>query len=51
LWSKNLDQGRFPWLAAAEDKKLEIVAEDLELILDGVDVFKRHKRLDFKSVS
>jgi hypothetical protein len=31
--------------------KVEVSAEDLELILDGVEVFRRHKELNFESVS
>lgn len=50
LWSKKLDQGRFPWLNA-EGPHVELSAEDLALVFDGVDVFKRHKSLDLKSIS
>jgi len=51
LWTKRLDQNRFPWLKESDDSNFEISAEDLNLLLDGVDVFKRHKKLSFSSVS
>lgn len=50
LWTKRLDQSRFPWLKSAS-RTYEITAADLELVFDGVDVFKRHKELKFNSVS
>ena len=52
LWTKKLDQSKFPWLKQAlTQKHLNISAEDMDLLLDGVDVFKRHKTLDFTSIS
>lgn len=51
LWTKKLDQGRFPWLKTDTKGILEMKSSDLDLIFDGVDVFKRHKKLDFDSVS
>ena len=52
LWTKKLDQSKFPWLKQAlSQKHLTISAQDMELLLDGVDVFKRHKKLDFSSLS
>lgn len=50
LWTKKLDQNRFPWLKS-EVSKIVISPEDFDLMIDGVDIFKRHKKLSFKSVS
>lgn len=50
VWSKKLDQNRFPWIKSVL-KTREISAADLELLFDGVDVFKRHAKLEFDSVS
>ena len=50
VWSKKLDQNRFPWLKTAI-KTREIAASDLELLFEGVDIFKRHKEIQFDSVS
>ena len=51
LWTKNLDQGKFPWVQAVDGSSFEISAADAALIFDGVDVFKRHKTLNLKSIS
>jgi transposase len=51
LWTKKLDQGRFPWARQGVGVELEVSADDLCLIFEGVDVFKRHKSLDLKSIS
>ena len=50
LWSKKLDQSKFPWLKSKDKKSIVIPAEDLDLILNGVDVFKRHEELNFTSL-
>lgn len=50
LWMKKLDREKFPWLTA-HDGKMLIESKDLDLLLEGVDVFKRHKRLTFESIS
>lgn len=51
LWTKKLDQSKFPWFKCETSKELEVSPSDLELIFDGVDVFKRHKKLSFSSNS
>ena len=51
LWSKKLDKGRFPWLSKVSSLQLEVPPEDLDLIFYGVDIFKRHPRLSFESLS
>ena len=50
LWCKRLDQGKFPWPRGPGEKSLTIAAEDLDLVFDGVDVFKRHPKLEFDSL-
>lgn len=51
LWVKKLDRGRFPWLSNAGGKSITVPPEDLELLFDGVDVFKRHDKLSFETLS
>ena len=52
LWTKKLDQARFPWIKQLESRTcIDISARDLELLFDGVDVFKRHKKLKFTSLT
>ena len=50
LWNRRLDQGKFPWPRKIADGQIKINAADLDLVLDGVDVFKRHQKLDFDSL-
>ena len=50
LWSKKLDQSKFPWLTKGNGE-IEISATDFDLLIDGVDIFKRHKKLNFSSLS
>ncbi|NRA68947.1 MAG: IS66 family insertion sequence element accessory protein TnpB [Pseudobacteriovorax sp.] len=51
LWIKKLDSDRFPWFRKADQAELTISARDFELVVDGVDVFKRHRKLNFTSYS
>ena len=51
LWTKKLDQSKFPWLKNTGAKSIVISAKDLDLIFEGVDVFKRHQTLNFTSLS
>lgn len=50
VWCKKLDQNRFPW-PGKESGTVSISAKDFDLIIDGVDVFKRHEKLIFESIS
>ena len=51
LWTKKLDREKFSWLKEGPEATHKIRAKDLELLLDGVDVLKRHEKLDFTSAS
>lgn len=51
LWMKKLDQDRFPWFKSPQATQIKITSEDFNLLIDGVDVFKRHNKLDFGSYS
>ena len=52
LWCKSLDQARFPWLKQYKNQStITISARDFALLIEGVDIFKRHKELDFDSIS
>ena len=51
LWTKKLDKDKFSWLKHTSQEKYVISAKDLDLLLDGVDVLKRHKKLDFSKLS
>ena len=50
LCQKRLEQGKFPWPATAEAAR-EINAEELSMLLSGIDFFRAHKPLFYKKVS
>ena len=50
LWNKRLEEHRFPW-PATEDAAREITAEQLKMLLSGIDFWKAHEPLHYESVT
>jgi len=50
LSQKRLEQDKFPWPDSTEAVK-ELSADQLALLLQGIDFFKAHKTLYYKKVS
>ena len=50
LAQKRLEQDKFPWPETEEEAR-EISAEELSMLLRGIDFFKAHKTLYYKNVS
>jgi len=50
LSQKRLEKDRFPWPATCEAVK-ELSADELSMLLAGIDFFKAHKPLYYKNVS
>jgi transposase len=50
LCQKRLEKDKFPWPQSEEAAK-EISAEELLMLLAGIDFFKAHKTLYYKNVS
>lgn len=50
LWTKRLDSSRFPWPKKDGISSLKVSAADFDLLIDGVNVFTRHKKLSFDSL-
>lgn len=50
LWWKRLEKGTFPW-PSNKDEVRELTSDELFMLLQGIDFFKAHQTLDFKSVS
>ena len=50
LWLKRLEASKFPWTKSLDDNVIEISFEDLELLLDGVNVWTRFEKLSFERV-
>lgn len=53
LWYKRLEKQRFTWLAARDQPSVNIDGHQLNLLLDGLDIFnnKPHESLFYSSIS
>ena len=49
LWQKRLEKNKFPWPETEEEAR-EIKFEELKMLLDGIDFFKAHKKLNYSRV-
>jgi transposase len=49
LSQKRLEKAHFPW-AMNEEAAQEITADELKMLLSGIDFFKAHKPLEYKKV-
>ena len=50
LSQKRLEKNRFPW-PQDEKEARELSAEELQMLLAGIDFFKAHKEVIFKNVA
>jgi len=50
LSQKRLEKSKFPW-PADESEARELAAEELQMLLAGIDFFKAHKEVFYKQVS
>jgi len=50
VWQKKLEQNRFPW-PQSEEAAREISAEQLRMLLAGIDFWGAHRALHYHSVS
>lgn len=48
LWLKRLETSKFPWSKDLDKPVIEIGSDDLELLLDGVNVWTRFEKLSFE---
>jgi len=53
LWTKRLERGTFPWPrdAPAGQEAIKLSKEELALLLDGIDIWKRFRPLSYSRVS
>ena len=51
LWQKTLQKARFPWPRSLEQARVEIDAEKLRMLLDGIDFWSAHQPLSYQRVS
>lgn len=50
LWLKRLEGTKFSWPKKIEKDIIEIEAKDMELLLDGLNIWTRFKEVDFEYV-
>jgi transposase len=50
LWLKRLEKDKFPWPKNEEEAK-EISFDELKMLLDGINFFQAHKRLEYSEVT
>ena len=50
LWLKRLEKDKFPWPMNRKEAT-EITQEQFSFLLQGIDFWKAHKKLDYQSVS
>jgi len=50
LWQKRLERDRFPW-PQSEEAAREISAEQLKMLLDGIDFWRAHRTITYSAVS
>ena len=51
VWHKRLEVGKFPWPKDMRDSVIEISHSDMDLLLSGVNVWSRFKKIDFSYVA
>jgi transposase len=49
LSQKRLERDKYPW-PQDENEARELTAEQLKMLLDGIDFFKAHKTLHYKNI-
>ena len=49
LWLKRLEKDRFPW-PQGEAAAREITSEELRMLLEGIDFWRAHTRLEYSQV-
>ena len=50
LWFKRLEESKFPWPRNLEEDVIKISLEDMELLLDGINVWSRFSSIHFEKV-
>lgn len=50
LWLKKLEEEKFPWPTNFDEDTIAVTADDMKLLLDGVNVWTRFSDVDFERV-
>ena len=51
LWMKRLESGRFPWPRTADQARRQIDAEELRMLLLGIDFWNAHEELRYAEIA
>lgn len=50
LWLKRLEASKFPWCKNLDQEVIQTSSTDLELLLDGVNIWTRFEELSFEHI-
>ena len=50
LWLKKLDESKFPWPKDIEVDVVTVEAKDLELLLEGINIWTRFRDVHFEQI-
>ena len=50
LWMKRLEKQRFPWPQEAAEARQQIDAEQLRMLLSGIDFWRAHEEISYEQV-
>lgn len=50
IWMKRLEESKFSWSKDIHKKAVDISAKDLELLLEGINIWTRFENVYFESV-
>lgn len=50
MWVKRLEEAKFPWLKDPGVETMEVSSADIELLLEGLDIWRRFEKLNYERV-
>jgi transposase len=50
LWIKKLEESKFPWPKNMDEEIIFIEQKDLELLLEGINIWSKHKEVYFETI-
>lgn len=50
LWMKRLESSKFPWPRRLSDSVIEVSSDDMELLLQGINIWTRFEKVCFERV-
>ena len=51
LWLKRLEEAKFSWPRHIDDDVISIAANDLELLLEGINIWTRFEKISFEQIT